>query len=122
DIVVPSANNLVLVDRAVRAQFDQVVRTSCRVWRSWGPFNHSKLLVVASRWAFVGSSNLDPRSLRLNFEIDMEVLVARVSRAVDARIESAMASAREVTLESLRSRPFLGRLIDRILWLGSPYL
>lgn len=122
DIVVPSANNLVLVDRAMRAQFDQVVRNSCRVWRSSGPFNHSKLLVVDSMWAFVGSSNLDPRSLRLNFEIDLEVLDAGVAKAIEARIESAMASAREVTLESLRARPFLGRLIDRILWLGSPYL
>jgi cardiolipin synthase len=28
----------------------------------------------------------------------------------------------EVTLESLHARPFPVRLIDRIMWLGSPYL
>jgi cardiolipin synthase A/B len=27
-----------------------------------------------------------------------------------------------VTLDALRARPFLIRLFDRVLWLGSPYL
>jgi cardiolipin synthase len=122
DIVVPSANNLVLVDRAMRAQFNQVLRSYCRIWRAQGPFDHSKLLVVDSTWAFIGSSNLDPRSLRLNFEIDIEVLDASFAKKIEARIDSAIATAREVTLPELRKRPFLSRLIDRILWLGSPYL
>lgn len=122
DIIVPSANNLVLVDRAMTAQFDQVLRSYCRVWRSMGPFDHSKLLSVDSTWAFVGSSNLDPRSLRLNFEIDLAVLDRDFAAEIDTRIRSAIQSASPVTLVGLRSRPFVTRLIDRILWLGSPYL
>jgi cardiolipin synthase len=122
DIVVPSANNLVLVDRAMTAQFDQVLRSYCRVWRAKGPFDHSKLLSVDSTWAFVGSSNLDPRSLRLNFEIDLAVLDPGFASEVDARIGAAIESATAVTLAGLRARPFPVRLIDRILWLGSPYL
>lgn len=122
DIVVPSANNLVLVDHAMTAQFDQVVRSYCRVWRCKGPFDHSKLLVVDSTWAFVGSSNLDPRSLRLNFEIDVEVLDPGFAGKIEARIEASIGTATEVTLEGLRAKPFFERLIDRILWLGSPYL
>jgi cardiolipin synthase len=122
DIVVPSVNNLVLVDRAMTAQFDQVLRSYCRVWRAQGPFNHSKLLVVDGTWAFIGSSNLDPRSLRLNFEVDLEVLDAGFAGKIEARIEAALRTAMEVTLSELRARPFLKRLMDRILWLGSPYL
>ena len=76
DIVVPAQNNLVLVERAMIAQFEQVLKNYCRVWRADGPFDHSKLLAIDGVWAFVGSSNLDPRSLRLNFEIDVEVLDA----------------------------------------------
>ena len=122
DIVVPAANNLVLVDRAMTAQFDQVLRSHCRVWRAEGPFDHSKLLAVDGVWAFVGSSNLDPRSLRLNFEIDLEVLDAGFAGTIDARIGAVVETAAPVTLESLGARPFIARLIDRILWLGSPYL
>ncbi|RUM95204.1 cardiolipin synthase [Pseudaminobacter arsenicus] len=122
DIVVPSESNLVLVDRAMTAQFDQVLKNYCRVWRAKGPFDHSKLLSIDSTWAFIGSSNLDPRSLRLNFEIDIEVMDIDFAGRIHARIGSRVSSAVPVTLAGLRSRPFLARLIDRILWLGSPYL
>ncbi len=122
DIVVPAQNNLVLVERAMIAQFEQVLKNYCRVWRADGPFDHSKLLAVDGVWAFVGSSNLDPRSLRLNFEIDVEVLDADFAGMIESRIDAAIASAAPVTVEGLRARPFPLRLFDRILWLGSPYL
>lgn len=122
DIVVPAVNNLFLVDRAMTAQFDQVLKNYCRVWRHEGAFDHSKLLSVDGVWAYIGSSNLDARSLRLNFEIDMEVLDAGFAAEIEARIGSAIASAVPVTLETLKARPFIVRLFDRVLWLGSPYL
>lgn len=122
DIVVPAQNNLMLVERAMIAQFEQVLKNYCRVWRAGGAFDHSKLLAVDGVWAFVGSSNLDPRSLRLNFEIDVEVLDRDFAGMIESRIDAAVASARPVTIEGLRARPFLLRLLDRILWLGSPYL
>jgi cardiolipin synthase len=122
DIVVPGANNLTLVDRAMTAQFDQMLKNYCRIWRASGAFNHSKLLTVDSRWSYVGSSNLDPRSLRLNFEVDLEVLDEAFARTLERRIDLMISSSTEVTLHSLRSRPFPVRLIEKVLWLGSPYL
>ena len=122
DIVVPSANNLKLVDLAMTAQFDQLLKHGCRIWRAGGPFDHSKLTVVDGVWSYVGSSNIDPRSLRLNFEVDVEVIDADFASRVEGRIEAALAGAGEVRLDALRARPFARRLIERITWLGSPYL
>jgi cardiolipin synthase len=122
DIVVPAINNLVLVDRAMTAQFDQIVSNYCRIWRSSGAFSHSKLLSIDGAWSYVGSSNLDPRSLRLNFEIDLEVLNEGFATEIDEHIDEVIKSASPVTLSALRSRPFAVRLLDKILWLGSPYL
>ena len=122
DIVVPAENNLFLVERAMTAQFEQVLKNYCRLWRAQGPFDHSKLATVDGVWSFVGSSNLDPRSLRLNFEIDVELLDPGFAGAIDARIEAVIATAEPVTIEGLRARPFPLRLADRLLWLGSPYL
>jgi len=122
DIVVPAVNNLFLVDRAMTAQFDQVLKHYCRVWRHEGSFDHSKLMAIDGVWAYVGSSNLDARSLRLNFEIDMEVLDADFACGIEARIDAAIASAQPVTLQTLKARPFPVRVFDRLLWLGSPYL
>ncbi len=89
DIVVPKSNNLVLVDRAMTAQFDQMLRNYCRIWRATGPFNHSKMLVIDGRWSYIGSSNLDPRSLRLNFEIDLEVMDDGFGQTISQTISTA---------------------------------
>ncbi|GAB1580722.1 phospholipase D-like domain-containing protein [Phyllobacterium phragmitis] len=122
DILVPGVNNLKLVDHAMTAQFDQILKDGCRIWRAAGHFNHSKLMVVDGTWAYIGSSNLDPRSLRLNFEVDVEVFDRHFATEVDARICAAMEGATPVLLKELRARPFPTRLLERIIWLGSPYL
>lgn len=122
DIVVPAVNNLLLVDRAMTAQFDQILKNYCRIWRATGSFNHSKLLTVDGVWAYVGSSNLDPRSLRLNFEVDLEVLNEGFATEIDEHIDEMLKSAVPVTFKGLRARPFPVRLVEKILWLGSPYL
>jgi len=122
DIVIPGSNNLRLVNYAMMAQMDQVVRTGCRVWRAHGPFDHSKLMTVDDAWSYVGSSNLDPRSLRLNFELDTEVYDPELARWIGTRIDARIAQAQRVTLEALRDKPFLRRLRNRVIWLASPYL
>jgi cardiolipin synthase len=104
------------------AQFDQLLQTGCRIWRSSGTFDHSKLFTVDGSWSYVGSSNLDPRSLRLNFELDIEVYDRSLAQQLDARIDAAIATATLVTLDAELSVPFLLRLRNKIVWLASPYL
>lgn len=122
DIVIPGANNLRLVNYAMTAQLDQIIRNGCHVWRAAGNFNHSKLITIDGAWSYVGSSNLDPRSLRLNFELDVEIysrhMAADIERLIDAEIQGAQA----VTLENLAKTPFRKRLRNKIIWLASPYL
>jgi cardiolipin synthase len=122
DIVIPGRNNLRLVNYAMTAQLDQVIRNGCSVWRASGNFNHSKLLTIDGGWSYVGSSNLDPRSLRLNFELDVEIYSRHTARQIEALIDNEIEHAELVTLESLAAIPFRKRLRNRIIWLASPYL
>ncbi|HUG57037.1 MAG TPA: cardiolipin synthase [Candidimonas sp.] len=122
DIVIPGRNNLRLVNYAMTAQLDQVIRNGCRVWRVNDNFNHSKLITIDGAWSYVGSSNLDPRSLRLNFELDMEIYSRDTARELETLIDSEIAKADSVTLHGLAKIPFRKRLRNRIIWLASPYL
>jgi cardiolipin synthase len=122
DVFIPRDNNLRLVDRAMTAQFDQMLKYGCHIWRVGGAFNHSKLMTIDGAWSYVGTSNLDPRSLRLNFEVDLEILDWDFAAEIERRVEVAMSSAEEVTLESWRERPFYKRILEKVIWLGSPYL
>lgn len=122
DVVIPGKNNLRLVDYAMTAQLEQLVRRGVRVWRADGVFDHAKLMTVDSHWSYTGSSNMDPRSMRLNFELDMEVYDTQTARWIERRIEAHMAQSTLETLEVLRGRPFLKRLRNRVIWLATPYL
>jgi cardiolipin synthase len=122
DIVIPGQNNLRLVNYAMTAQLDQIIRNGCRVWRARGNFNHSKLITIDGAWSYVGSSNLDPRSLRLNFELDVEIYSRNITRDIGQLIDDEIAHADAVTLEDLAATPFRKRLRNRIIWLASPYL
>lgn len=122
DVIVPSQNNLSFVDWASTGQMEEIVEAGCRVWRAPGPFDHSKIAMVDGAWVFMGSSNLDPRSLRLNFEIDVEITSADLAARLETHLDAIIAQSREETLATLRARPAWIRLRNRIVWLFSPYL
>jgi cardiolipin synthase len=122
DVVIPGANNLRLINYAMTAQLDQIIRNGCRVWRASGNFNHSKLITIDGAWSYVGSSNLDPRSLRLNFELDVEIYSRHMAADIERLIDNQIQGAQAVTLESLAKIPFRKRLRNKIIWLASPYL
>ena len=122
EIILPEVNNLILVHWAATAQLWQVLARGCKVFYTPPPFDHTKLMLVDGAWALVGSSNWDARSLRLNFEFDLECydkgLVGELDRLVDAK----QARARPVTLEEVNGRSLAVKLRDGIARLAAPYL
>lgn len=86
------------------------------------PFNHSKLLLIDGYYSHIGSANLDPRSLRLNFELTMEVFDLCVARELERHFADIRDKSREYTERDLKERSLLVRLRDAAFWLGSPYM
>jgi cardiolipin synthase len=122
DIVIPERSNLVFVDWAGRARLDELLGDGCRVWLAPRPFNHAKLLMVDDDWALIGSSNWDTRSLRLNFELNVECRDRALAADLADLFEHERAASRALTIEWLRARGLFIRLRDGIARLFSPYL
>ncbi len=121
-IVLPAKNNLSLVQWASTAQLWQVLEKGCEVYWTPPPFDHAKLMVVDDQWTLFGSANWDARSLRLNFEVDVETYDPRVAAEVNRKIDDRIRKARRVTLEEVDGRSFAVRLRDGIARLATPYL
>ncbi|SFI16638.1 phospholipase D-like domain-containing protein [Planctomicrobium piriforme] len=121
-ILVPLENNIRLVAWASADPLSHVLERGCDVYQGAPPFDHSKIMLIDDDWALIGSSNWDPRSLRLNFEFNVEcydpTLVAQLSEIVDQKI----ATSQRLTLSDLRARPLLIRLRDGLARMGIPYL
>jgi cardiolipin synthase len=122
DVVIPERGNLPLVQWAQTAQLWQVISRGCRLWSSPPPFDHSKLMVVDGVWSLLGSANWDPRSLRLNFELEVECYDAELASRVEALAEARIARARPLTLADVDGRSLPVKLRDGVARLLAPYL
>ena len=122
DILLPRQNNLRLVQWASTALLGLVVEGGCRVWSSPPPFDHTKLMVVDRVWTFLGSANWDQRSLRLNFELNLECYSPSLSAALDRWFRDRLARAAPVTLAQINGRSLPVQLRDAAARLLSPYL
>jgi cardiolipin synthase len=122
DIVLPGKNNLRLVQWACMAMLWQVLKHGCRVWFTPPPFDHTKLMLVDGGWSLVGSGNWDPRSLRLNFEFNIECHDRQLASQLAELADEKIAKARRITLEEVDSRGIPTRLRDGMARLLTPYL
>jgi len=120
--IVPSESNLRLVQWAMWRQFQEVLGEGVRMWLTPPPFEHTKLMLVDDEWVLFGSANWDARSLRLNFELDVECYDAELARALRGQVEERMSTATELTLAMLAGRPLWRKLRDGAARLLMPYL
>jgi len=122
DIILPARNNLPPVHWASRALWWQVLERGCRIWLTPPPFDHSKLMIVDGHWVLLGSANWDARSLRLNFELNVECYGRGFAQEMEKIIAKKISTAREVTLAEVDARSLPAKLRDAIARLFSPYL
>lgn len=121
-ILLPERSNLRFVDWATRNLLWELLRHGVDVRYQPPPFMHSKVFVVDGHYALIGSANLDPRSLRLNFELSVEVFDNTLARELADHCAQAAEHGRSVTLQEVDRRPLVVRLRDATCWLFSPYL
>ena len=122
DIILPAENDLTMVKWASTALLWQVLERGCRVWHSPPPFDHTKLMLVDNLWTLLGSANWDPRSLRLNFEFNVECYDRELATSLTKWVRSKIQQSRPVSLAKMDGRSLPIRLRDGVARLFSPYL
>ena len=110
DIILPEKNNLPPVHWASRAMWWQVLERGCHIWLTPPPFDHSKLMIMDGHWVLLGSANWDARSLRLNFELNVECYSRGFARAMEQLIQQKIGTAHEVTLAEVDARRITAKL------------
>ena len=122
EVILPEKNNLPFVHWATRALILEMLEKGVKIYYQPPPFAHNKLLVVDDSYALIGSSNWDDRSLRLNFELDVEVYDPGFAKPLSARFEETRAVSRAVTSEEIRGESPVIQFRNALWKLFSPYL
>lgn len=122
EILLPQKNNLPYVHWATRNMIWELLQRGVSVYYQPPPFVHTKLFIVDDYYAHIGTANMDSRSLRLNFEIALEVYDKELVSQLGKHFINCREMSRQVTLAEIDSRHLLSRTRDSIAWLLYPYL
>lgn len=122
EIVLPEKSNIPFVSWATDAMLWQVLEHGVQVYRQPAPFAHSKLFVVDDCYAIVGSGNFDARSLRLNFEFNLEIYGEEFVSVLSQHVDQAKARSALLTLPEMDGRPLAIKLRNGFARLFAPYL
>lgn len=97
-LLVPDTIDHRLTWLAAFTYFDDIAEAGVRIFRYTEGFMHQKAFVVDDDLGAVGTTNLDNRSFRLNFEAMALFFDARVAGRVDKMLRADFARAYELTL------------------------
>jgi cardiolipin synthase len=84
--------------------------------------NHAKITVADKHWAMVGSANLDYRSMRLNFELNLLFRSPEHNTALAHILEHDFAASQEISPAVFARRPFRQKFAEAALRPLSPML
>ncbi|HUI63014.1 MAG TPA: phospholipase D-like domain-containing protein [Steroidobacteraceae bacterium] len=121
-VVLPRRSNLRYIDWATLHWIPALVARGVHVHLQQPPFSHAKLLVIDGRYAHIGSVNVDTRSLRLNFEIAVEVYDEQFCGELATFIAVRERASAPLSVQQTRTVPVLPRVRNALCWLVSPYL
>ena len=104
-----------------------LIHGGIKIYKQPEPFAHTKLVLIDEVYTFLGSTNFDPRSLKLNFELNLEVFSQQLNSYLGFFVDSVLANSKEISpIEFENTKyPFLGllkKLRNAGMWIFSPYL
>lgn len=121
-LILPEQTDHPWLDGATRRWLSQLGESALQIFLRPAPFAHSKMFLVDDYYALLGSANLDPRSLRLNFELMLEIYDIELVSRLHEHFGNVREASRRLDVAKLQSRPLGARLLDSASWLFSPYL
>jgi cardiolipin synthase len=115
-VLVPERGDVRIVQFAVEAFFDQLLKHTIEIYALPNRVLHAKTAVIDESFATIGSYNLDERSWRKNMEVNLAVEDEAFARHVRASFDEDCAAARKIDLDEWRGRAAFRRGLEWIAY------
>lgn len=112
-VILAATTDVKLVLYAARGLYPRLIKNGIHVyeWTS-GKILHAKTAVVDGSWATVGSSNLDPMSLRQNLEVNAIVTEPKFGAALEQMFLEDLQQCERITLSDVKQYGLVDRLLS----------
>ncbi len=105
-----------------RSYYGQLLTAGVRIFEYSAGIYHSKVAIADGQWAMVGSANLDYRSMRLNFELNLLFRSEAQNAELCHLLENDFALCQEIDPTTFARRPFRQKFAEAALRPLSPLL
>lgn len=122
-LVVPWNNDTLAVKYAAQSYYEELLIAGVKIYRCDGEFNHSKLMTIDGEISFIGSANMDFRSIEHNFEITSIIYSSNFTKCIEAVIQDDInRSGKPFILSKWKKRSLPLRFTQSFFRLFSPLM
>ena len=118
-VMVSSNMDTRITPEVVAMEMKKMVRRGAEVYYYEGGFHHTKVITIDDSVAVLGTTNLDGRSLRYDYEVSVFVFSPKIVVQLDSIFARDLQQSKRLTKENFKQRfslkrRFLGRLFQPI--------
>ena len=99
DIIMSAKYDVPLTPDVVYYNMRKLIKRGVNVWRYRLGFHHSKIMMVDGKFCTVGSTNLDARSMRFDYEINALIIDPETTAKLDAKFIEDTKQCDLITME-----------------------
>jgi cardiolipin synthase A/B len=108
-VLVPSKSDVAVVQYALEALYESLLRNGIEMYCHSGPMMHAKTTIIDDRFATIGSYNLDERSQTKNLEVNIAVEDDAFATYVRKWFDRDVETSTHIDLYEWRARPLVRR-------------
>jgi cardiolipin synthase len=121
-LLVPAVNDNRAVHLASQVHLADMANCGAQVYRWTDGFMHQKVALVDDGLVMIGTTNLDCRSIFINFEITALCVDAQLCAEVEQMLEQDFVRSERISLDEFRNAGYWHRLACRTANLFAPML
>jgi cardiolipin synthase len=121
-IILPERSAHLTALLAAQSYYQELLSAGVQIFEYTEGLMHSKMMTIDGEWSYVGSANLDNRSLRLNFEVGAVLYGPRMAGELESVFSTDRSRSRAVELARWSERGIVRRLAENTCRLLSPVL
>jgi cardiolipin synthase len=121
-LILPARSAHLTALLAAHSYYQDLLAAGAEIFEYSEGLLHAKMITVDGEWSYVGSANLDNRSLRLNFEVGVVFYSPAMAARLEEIFRADLARSQPLDLQSWSQRNIARRLMENTCRLLSPVL
>ncbi|MGM8214655.1 cardiolipin synthase [Bacillaceae bacterium W0354] len=121
-LLVPKRPDKRIVFYASRSYFPELMDAGIKIYEYKEGFMHSKIVIVDSELASIGTSNMDMRSFHLNFEVNAFLFRTKSTAKLVEDYQNDVSISDEIDPDEFMNRSIFIRVMESLFRLLSPML